>query len=205
MATGPEEGLSWKPRASGNNLSFDGEAVVKDFGQRLEACARERACLEQLAGRLPVPALRDGSTESRLRIEYLDGVAPDEVIEGGGGGRVLLALGRFLRRLHELDAAGVARALSGAGAVIVHGDFGHHNVLMSLDGAELVAVLDWEEARLGDPITDLAWCEFQFRNRFERQAWAIPKLFEGYGSTPDSEQRAESLRARLEELSRRSR
>ena len=78
----------------------------------------------------------------------------------------------------------MARALPGTGAVIVHGEFGHHNVLTSPDGAELVAALDWEEARLGDPITDLAWREYQFRNRFERRASAIPKLFEGYAQLP---------------------
>lgn len=36
---------------------------------------------------------------------------------------------------------------------IVHGDFGFHNLLV--DGDEVSAVLDWELATIGDPLTDL--------------------------------------------------
>lgn len=39
--------------------------------------------------------------------------------------------------------------------VLVHGDFGLHNLL--LDGAELTAVLDWERAHLGHPAEDLTY------------------------------------------------
>jgi aminoglycoside phosphotransferase (APT) family kinase protein len=37
----------------------------------------------------------------------------------------------------------------------VHGDFGLRNAIMSADGDEVVAILDREEARLGDPTTNL--------------------------------------------------
>lgn len=39
--------------------------------------------------------------------------------------------------------------------VLVHGDFGLHNLL--LDGTDLTAVLDWERAHLGHPAEDLAY------------------------------------------------
>lgn len=41
---------------------------------------------------------------------------------------------------------------------IVHGDFGLHNVILSEhDPGEIVAVLDWELATIGDPLADLGW------------------------------------------------
>ncbi len=43
--------------------------------------------------------------------------------------------------------------LAGRPACRVHGDFGFHNLLM--DGARLVAVLDWEFSHIGDPVEDL--------------------------------------------------
>ncbi|WP_460852312.1 phosphotransferase family protein [Nocardioides montaniterrae] len=54
--------------------------------------------------------------------------------------------------LHRLLAANVP-AESAAG--IVHGDYRLDNVLVD-DADELTAVLDWEMATLGDPLTDLA-------------------------------------------------
>ena len=72
------------------------------------------------------------------------------------------------RELPEADAlmarleAGVARAEAGAlPAGIVHGDFRLDNLLVAgeHEGAEsayVAAVLDWEMATLGDPLTDLA-------------------------------------------------
>jgi aminoglycoside phosphotransferase (APT) family kinase protein len=39
---------------------------------------------------------------------------------------------------------------------IVHGDFGIHNCIVAPSG-EVRAVLDWEMATIGDPVSDLAW------------------------------------------------
>jgi aminoglycoside phosphotransferase (APT) family kinase protein len=39
---------------------------------------------------------------------------------------------------------------------VVHGDYGLHNSMVSTDG-EVVAVLDWEIATLGDPLADFAY------------------------------------------------
>ena len=38
---------------------------------------------------------------------------------------------------------------------IVHGDFGFHNLLVDPEGGRRYAVLDWELATLGDPLSDL--------------------------------------------------
>ncbi|MFT4084015.1 MAG: phosphotransferase family protein [Nocardioides sp.] len=62
---------------------------------------------------------------------------------------------RDLPAADELYRLLVARVPTEAAAGIVHGDFRLDNVLV--DGADRVtAVLDWEMATLGDPLTDLA-------------------------------------------------
>ncbi len=67
-------------------------------------------------------------------------------------------------RVHELhDALLVAVPEQGPGR-IVHGDFGVHNAMVS-DQGEVVAVLDWEIATLGDPLADFA---------YSLNAWAEP-------------------------------
>ena len=38
--------------------------------------------------------------------------------------------------------------------MVVHGDFGHENIIS--DGERITGVLDWAEARLGDPLYDIA-------------------------------------------------
>lgn len=70
------------------------------------------------------------------------------------------------------------------------GDCRMPNTLYSPDG-DVVAVLDWEFAYLGDPVSDLAW--FLFLDWHNSEAYGIPKL-EG---TPGKE---ETVR-RFEELS----
>jgi aminoglycoside phosphotransferase (APT) family kinase protein len=42
-----------------------------------------------------------------------------------------------------------------AGRVVVHGDFRNGNLIVGPDG--LAAVIDWELAHVGDPLSDLAW------------------------------------------------
>ncbi|MBJ7595859.1 MAG: phosphotransferase [Candidatus Dormibacteraeota bacterium] len=176
MSDAPPDGLAWKPRHSGNSLSWDGEAIVKDFGAAIDRREREQACLAVLGGVLPVPALLAGSSGGRLRMAYVDGAEPDAAIEGGRAAALLEQLGRFLRALHEFDCSQLAPMLPGEGDVLVHGDFGHHNALINPSTGELAAVVDWEEARWGDRVTDLAWCEWQFRTRFERQGWGPPSV-----------------------------
>ena len=40
---------------------------------------------------------------------------------------------------------------------IQHGDYHPANVLYSLDGPEIAAIVDWELATIGDPLIDLGW------------------------------------------------
>jgi aminoglycoside phosphotransferase len=198
----PAAGMRWIPQESGNNVRWDGDAVVKDYGVRADARRREEAVLEFLGGRLPVPALLPGARPHELRMEFVDGFGGDEVsAEGQHASTLLTEMGRFLRRLHDLDPGPLLGLLPGKGSTIVHGDFAPYNVLATEDGV-LVAVLDWEEAHLGDGILDLAWCEWQFKNRHSKQIWAVRRLLDGYGAGPDSVAREEAIAKRLVDLRR---
>lgn len=62
---------------------------------------------------------------------------------------------RELAGAGELHAALAASVPAESGAAIVHGDYRLDNLL--IDGADqITAVLDWEMATLGDPLTDVA-------------------------------------------------
>ena len=200
---GPPEGTNWRPPTSGNSISWDGSAVVKSFGDRPDGLARERAVLERLSGRLPVPELWPGGGEDQLRLAYIPGQPGDEAVEANRGAELLYALGAFLRKLHEIDPALLGDVLPGNGTVIVHGDFAPYNAILDQERPVIRAVLDWEAAYIGDPITDLAWCEWQFRMRHPHHGWAVSRLFEGYGSTPSAMEREEAVAKRLKELSAR--
>jgi len=198
--TGPQEGLSWSPPTSGNRLEWDGAAVVKDFGSRVKNFETEAAVLDALSN-LPVPRLLSRE-QLVLRMEFISGITGTEAAMNNMASSLLFELGLFLRKLHSVDIAPLLGKVPGEKGVLVHGDFAHYNCLMNEAGTKLRAVLDWETAFIGDPVLDLAWCEFQFRNSFPEHAWAVGNLFKGYGAEPEESVRQEAIRLRIEDLSR---
>jgi thiamine kinase-like enzyme len=97
---------------------------------------------------------------------------------------VLRACGTMLRRIHQLGADQIAATLpsrAGEGQVLVHGDYGPQNVLPDPATREITAVLDWEWAHAGDPVEDLAWCEWIVRMRHPRQVSLLGVFFDAYG------------------------
>jgi aminoglycoside phosphotransferase (APT) family kinase protein len=76
-----------------------------------------------------------------------------------------------IHRLHERLSASIPEQ---GPARIVHGDFGPHNSMFSRTG-ELMAVLDWELASLGDPLADFA---------YSINAWIEPGDEGVYGADP---------------------
>ena len=60
------------------------------------------------------------------------------------------------QRIHDLHASLSAAVPDQGPARVVHGDFGMHNCMIDADG-QVVAVLDWEIATLGDPLADFAY------------------------------------------------
>jgi aminoglycoside phosphotransferase (APT) family kinase protein len=77
-------------------------------------------------------------------------------------------------RVHELHALLSSRIPEQGPGRVVHGDYGPHNSLFSQSG-ELMAVLDWEIATLGDPLADFA---------YSLNAWTEPGDPGVYGSDP---------------------
>jgi len=64
-------------------------------------------------------------------------------------------------------------------ACLLHGDPGNHNIFM--DGVQVSAVVDWEDAMAGDPLYDVAfWATFHPARR-----WAA--FLEGYGIADESD------------------
>ena len=67
------------------------------------------------------------------------------------------------------DALEAARPVAQVNeSVLLHGDYWPGNLLWR-DG-ELVAVIDWEDARIGDPLADLANCRLEFLMAFGPEA-----------------------------------
>jgi aminoglycoside phosphotransferase (APT) family kinase protein len=68
--------------------------------------------------------------------------------------------------------------------VFVHGDYGPNNLLLDRDARAVTAVVDWEWAHAGDPVEELAWCEWIVRMHHPRHAAALAELFDAYGWEP---------------------
>jgi aminoglycoside phosphotransferase (APT) family kinase protein len=173
------------PHGYTNRAVGDGARVVKCY-QGLGAAARlqrEHAVLDALQGQVPVPMVL-GTHDGCLTMEFVGGVHGQELLEAGQGGVVLRACGSMLRRIQQLDAGEVVTASAGhasAMQVLVHGDYGPQNVLLDPAGLEITAVLDWEWAHAGDPLEDLAWCEWIVRMHHPRQVSLLGVFFDAYG------------------------
>jgi Ser/Thr protein kinase RdoA (MazF antagonist) len=133
---------------------------------------------------LPVPAVTVRG-DGRLRLTFMDGVHGQELIDAGQAGQVLRACGQMLRRIQAIDPSLVhvddpARPL----AVLVHGDYGPNNVLLDRAAQEIVAIVDWEWTHAGDPVEDLAWCEWVVRMHHPAHVVALSSLFDAYGHRP---------------------
>jgi aminoglycoside phosphotransferase (APT) family kinase protein len=137
---------------------------VMDFadGQVL----RERAQLEGLDA-AAATALANELVDVLVRLHRLD---PEQVGLGDLGRpegyleRQLRRWGRQLESSHSRDLPELSRLAERLGAqlpvsrsaAIVHGDYRLDNVVVDPAQGHIVAVLDWEMATLGDPLTDLA-------------------------------------------------
>jgi aminoglycoside phosphotransferase (APT) family kinase protein len=83
-------------------------------------------------------------------------------------GRYLVRqIGRWSQQLEQTPTSGrlgdltpihdwlIAHLPAWEETTIVHGDYGFHNLLVDADRSVVTAVLDWELATLGDPLSDL--------------------------------------------------
>jgi aminoglycoside phosphotransferase (APT) family kinase protein len=98
-----------------------------------------------------------------------------------------------LRQIQAVDAADLFPHVPPAPpGVVVHGDYGPNNMLFDPVTFAAAAVLDWEWAHVGDPVEDLAWCEWIIRMHHPDDVHKLEHLFVGYGNRPawSSRQRA---------------
>jgi Ser/Thr protein kinase RdoA (MazF antagonist) len=190
-------------RHSYTNQTTKQDLVVTKAYQGPDAmlrCEREAILLRRLAGRLPVPAVISEAGLT-LELDFMPGVHGQDLIAAGLADQVLRACGLVLRRIQHTDprSAGVPGPY-GAGRVLVHGDFGPNNALLDSAGREVVGLLDWEWAHAGDPVEDLAWCEWIVRTHHPGDVGSLGQLFTGYGDRPPWRARQHAMIARCREL-----
>lgn len=172
------------PHGYSNHTVRSGAVVTKSYqGQDAERrCAREAAALVALAGKLPVPPLLGRSARS-ISAGFMPGVHGQDLVAAGLAPAVLRACGLMLRRVQAIDP-GMIAGDAGAGAVLVHGDYGPNNLLLDPSGQQVTAIVDWEWAHAGEPVEDLAWCEWIMRMHHPDQVASLGELFDGYGYQP---------------------
>ena len=88
-------------------------------------------------------------TPTSVTTRYVRGAHGQDLLDEGRVTEVLAGCGQTLARIHRLG--------------IVHGDYGPQNLLFDPATFETAAILDWEWAHPGEPIEDLAWCEWIVR------------------------------------------
>ena len=133
---------------------------ARDLAREPEIAAHEFSVLKTVraAGvRAPAPRYVDAAGEffgtPCIVLEFVDGAsdeAPDDQ-------RLVDELANELAAIHRVDIDGLSflRRLEQADTpVLLHGDFWPGNALWK-DG-RLVAIVDWEDAAIGDPLADVA-------------------------------------------------
>jgi aminoglycoside phosphotransferase len=185
-----------------NHTVGDGAVVEKTYeGPDAELrLRREHALLTQLQGRLPVPPVLE-TTAATLTLGFVAGAPGQELLDAGQPEAVLASCGELLRRIHRTPPSVLPEDAQSTNKVLVHGDFGPNNVLLDPDTCKVTAVVDWEFAHLGDPVEDLAWCEWIVRTHHPAHRVALGHFFRAYGGeVPPWPARRAAMLTRCEEL-----
>ncbi|MEU1474013.1 phosphotransferase [Streptomyces sp. NPDC005760] len=185
------------------NITLSDGAVVKKTYEGPDAdlrLRREHALLTRLHGQLPVPPVK-AADDTTLTLGFVQGTPGQELLDSGRAAQVLASCGEVLRRVHATGPSGPAADAPEAGKVLVHGDFGPNNVLLDPATYKVTAVVDWEFAHLGDPVEDLAWCEWVVRMHHPDRRQELPHFFRAYGGeVPPWPVRKAAMIARCEAL-----
>lgn len=184
------------PHGYTNRTMADSTHVTKTY-QGPDAATRlrrEADALTTLRPHLPVPTLKAVHQDTlTLDMERVPGTQGQDLIAKGHAPAVLSACGHLLRRLHQIPTAD--------GTVIVHGDFGPNNTLLDPDTFAVTALLDWEFVHRGDPIEDLAWCEWIIRTHHPERSDALADFHAAYaGPIPTWPDRQAEMLRRCREL-----
>jgi aminoglycoside phosphotransferase (APT) family kinase protein len=148
--------------------------------EQAATCQREVAAMESAhRGGVPVPAIRASGRwrdHPALLLEWRQGLPLGVALQRQPwrSGRLGRAFGRAQARIHQIPAAagdldgaswiewagddpqlaGALRRLARPDTALLHLDYHPQNVLA--DGGQISAVLDWANARAGDPRADIA-------------------------------------------------
>ncbi|MGO4535302.1 phosphotransferase [Leifsonia sp. 2MCAF36] len=183
-----------------------GTVVVKTYSGARAAARQviEHRAVTSLAGLMPVPEVV-ANEPGQLVTRFVPGRHGQELIDEGRAAAVLGGCGSVLRTLHAISPTVLFDLTPASGRVIVHGDFGPNNIMFSAPDLDVAAVLDWEFCHLGEPVEDLAWCEWIVRAHHPEAVTDLPNLFRSYGWTPPWADRKKAMEAHCSELERFSR
>jgi aminoglycoside phosphotransferase (APT) family kinase protein len=180
----------------------DGSTVVKRYRGPYRQARRsaEHLVLSRLSGALPLPRLI-AAPAGALCMEHVKGVHGQELIQAGHADAVLRSCGETLRQIQSVKAVDVFPDIPNAfQSVVVHGDYGPNNMLFDPVTFATTAVLDWEWAHPGDPVEDVAWCEWIIRMHHPDAVYALEHLFVGYGGRPPWERRQAATLAKCHSM-----
>jgi len=197
-AAAPPEGRAWRPGQRWNDIQWDGEAVLKRI-TRDDAPRRrdvEVAMLTRLAGVVPVPRALPCDDPVAVRMAYVPGPLAEQWVVAGyrtlgldeaARRQVVLmrGCGAVLRALHAVDPRTFAGVLTGEGPSVIHADPGPYNVIVDPEDGAVRALIDWELARIGDPVEDLALVEWYLRIWWRSPGEVLRHLYDAYGSLPE--------------------
>ncbi|ADD41220.1 phosphotransferase family protein [Stackebrandtia nassauensis] len=170
------------PHGYCNDTVHHDDAVIKRFTGP-DAAARastEVRALRAAFPTVPVPQVKAAS-DAEITCEFVPGVHGQDLIGPDTAARLLAECGRVLATIHAVPVAAVQAEPHPAG-VLIHGDFGPQNMLFDKETLTVAAVLDWEWAHIGQPLEDLAWCEWIVRSHHADCVDALPHLYHGYGA-----------------------
>ncbi len=172
------------PHGFTNNTTSEDDVVTKTYiGHGADDRFRTEAnCLRTLADVLPVPSLLYAA-DRRSGLTRMSGVHGKELIEVAElVVPSMVAMAEMLLRIHATPVNHIE--LPGYGNTLIHGDYGPQNLLFSPSGKQVVAVLDWEWAHLGEPIEDLATVEWIVRTHHPNAVEHLLAFFDAYGTRP---------------------
>jgi aminoglycoside phosphotransferase (APT) family kinase protein len=173
-ASGGASGSAWRVRSSGETW------VLRTSGSRSMADSRLAAMAAASAAGLPAPRLAARATvgdEEVVLLSWLPGITMLEAmtrrdVRAEALGRLA---GEMQRSLHQLRAPDTVRALETdpdrpfnagrdvvgipAGDRLLHLDWHPLNLLVDTDGRRITGVVDWDNARRGHPLFDVARTE----------------------------------------------
>jgi aminoglycoside phosphotransferase len=201
--------ISMRPMRHGysNDTRGDGSSVAKRYAGPDRDLRRdtEHAMLVRLGAHLPLPHLITAAPGA-LVMEHVGGLNGQQLIEAGHAARVLRSCGDMLRRIQRLDVTTAFPETSlSPDTVLVHGDYGPHNLLFDPVTFAVTAVLDWEWAHPGGAVEDLAWCEWIIRTHHPEHIGAVEDLFSAYGDRPMWADRRDAMLAKCRRMLARPR